>query len=74
MISAEDLKQSLINASSNISKHAQEVDSLNVFPVPDGKVILAQHFNILFFSLTSLHQKQRGFVQPAQKKKKTLVI
>lgn len=36
MITAEDLKLALINASSNISKHAKEVDSLNVFPVPDG--------------------------------------
>lgn len=36
MISAEDLKRALINASANISKHRREVDDLNVFPVPDG--------------------------------------
>lgn len=36
MITAEDLKTALINASANISKHKSEVDSLNVFPVPDG--------------------------------------
>lgn len=36
MISAEDFKKALINASSNISKHKKEVDDLNVFPVPDG--------------------------------------
>lgn len=36
MISAEDLKKALINASLNISKHKKEVDDLNVFPVPDG--------------------------------------
>lgn len=36
MISAEELKKALINASSNISKLKKEVDDLNVFPVPDG--------------------------------------
>lgn len=36
MISAEELKKALINASLNISKHKKEVDDLNVFPVPDG--------------------------------------
>ncbi|MBQ2973861.1 MAG: DAK2 domain-containing protein [Clostridia bacterium] len=36
MISAETLKCSIISAAENISKHAEEVNSLNVFPVPDG--------------------------------------
>lgn len=36
MISAEILRSSIISAAENISRHAGEVDSLNVFPVPDG--------------------------------------
>lgn len=36
MITAEDLKTALINASINISEHRKDVDNLNVFPVPDG--------------------------------------
>ena len=36
MITAEDLKKALINASANIKAHKTEVDNLNVFPVPDG--------------------------------------
>lgn len=36
MITAQDLKVALINASGNISAHKKEVDNLNVFPVPDG--------------------------------------
>ena len=36
MITAESLKNAIISASENISKYAQEVNSLNVFPVPDG--------------------------------------
>lgn len=36
MITAQDLKTALINASINISAHQKDVDNLNVFPVPDG--------------------------------------
>lgn len=36
MITAQDLKTALINASVNISAHKKDVDNLNVFPVPDG--------------------------------------
>ncbi len=36
MITAEDLKTALINASGNISAHKKNVDNLNIFPVPDG--------------------------------------
>ncbi len=36
MITAENLKNSIISAAENINKHAEEVNALNVFPVPDG--------------------------------------
>lgn len=36
MISAEALRNSIISAAENISAHAEEVNTLNVFPVPDG--------------------------------------
>lgn len=36
MITAEILKNSIIAAAENINKHTEEVNSLNVFPVPDG--------------------------------------
>lgn len=36
MINAAILKNSIISAAENISNHAEEVNALNVFPVPDG--------------------------------------
>lgn len=36
MISSELLKKAFISGAQNISRHAQEVNSINVFPVPDG--------------------------------------
>ncbi len=36
MITSENLKAALINASINISAHKKDVDNLNVYPVPDG--------------------------------------
>ncbi len=36
MITAENLKNAIISAAENISIHADEVNNLNVFPVPDG--------------------------------------
>ncbi len=36
MISSDLLKKAFINGAQNISLHAQEVNSINVFPVPDG--------------------------------------
>ncbi len=36
MISSDLLKNALISAAENIKLHAEEVDALNVFPVPDG--------------------------------------
>ncbi len=36
MITAENLKNAIISAAENINKHADEVNNLNVFPVPDG--------------------------------------
>lgn len=36
MITAETLKNSLISAAENISRYAEKVNELNVFPVPDG--------------------------------------
>ena len=36
MISADTLRNAIISAAENISKHAEEVNALNVFPVPDG--------------------------------------
>lgn len=36
MITGAVLRDAIISASNNITNHRQEVDSLNVFPVPDG--------------------------------------
>ncbi len=36
MITAEILKNAIISASENISRYSEEVDNINVFPVPDG--------------------------------------
>lgn len=36
MISGATLRDAIISASNNISRHRHEVDKLNVFPVPDG--------------------------------------
>ncbi len=36
MISSKDLKNAIFAAAENIEKHADEVNNLNVFPVPDG--------------------------------------
>ncbi|MBE6771098.1 MAG: DAK2 domain-containing protein [Ruminococcaceae bacterium] len=36
MISSEILKNSFISGAENIAKHTAEVNSINVFPVPDG--------------------------------------
>lgn len=36
MITAENLKNAIISAAENINRHADEVNNLNVFPVPDG--------------------------------------
>lgn len=36
MISAATLRNSIISAAENINAHAEEVNALNVFPVPDG--------------------------------------
>lgn len=36
MITAEMLKNSIISAAENISRYSEEVDGINVFPVPDG--------------------------------------
>ena len=36
MISAEMLKKAICSAAKNIEKHSEQVNSLNVFPVPDG--------------------------------------
>ena len=36
MISAETLRNAIISAAENINAHAEEVNVLNVFPVPDG--------------------------------------
>ncbi len=36
MITSEILKNSFLNASKNISEHIAQVNSINVFPVPDG--------------------------------------
>lgn len=36
MINSELLKEAFIAGAENISKHTQEVNSINVFPVPDG--------------------------------------
>lgn len=36
MISSEILKNAFLSGAENISRHTAEVDSINVFPVPDG--------------------------------------
>lgn len=36
MITAEMLKNAIISAAENISRYSDEVDDINVFPVPDG--------------------------------------
>lgn len=36
MITAEMLKNAIISASENINRYSEEVDGINVFPVPDG--------------------------------------
>lgn len=36
MINADSLRNSIISAAENIKRHTEEVNSLNVFPVPDG--------------------------------------
>ncbi len=36
MITAEMLKNAIISAAANISRYSDEVDDINVFPVPDG--------------------------------------
>lgn len=36
MINSEALKNAIISAAENINKHAEEINDLNVFPVPDG--------------------------------------
>ncbi len=36
MITAEVLKKAIISAAENIKKHSEEVNEINVFPVPDG--------------------------------------
>ena len=36
MITADMLKNAIISAAENISRYSQEVDDINVFPVPDG--------------------------------------
>lgn len=36
MITAENLKNSIISAAENINRYAEKVNELNVFPVPDG--------------------------------------
>ncbi|MBQ7122068.1 MAG: DAK2 domain-containing protein [Clostridia bacterium] len=36
MISSKILKNAFLNGAENISKHTSEVNSINVFPVPDG--------------------------------------
>ncbi len=36
MITAEMLKNAIISASENIRRYSEEVDDINVFPVPDG--------------------------------------
>ncbi len=36
MITAEILKSAIISAAENISRYSDEVDDINVFPVPDG--------------------------------------
>ena len=36
MIDGKVLRDAIISAANNISKHRAEVDELNVFPVPDG--------------------------------------
>lgn len=36
MISSEILKKAFVGGAENISRHAAEVNSINVFPVPDG--------------------------------------
>lgn len=36
MITAESLKKAIISAAENISRYSDEVDDINVFPVPDG--------------------------------------
>ncbi len=36
MITAEMLKNAIISASENIKRYSEEVDDINIFPVPDG--------------------------------------
>lgn len=36
MITAEMLKNAIISAAENINRHSEDVDDINVFPVPDG--------------------------------------
>lgn len=36
MITAERLKKAIFSASENISRYAEDINNLNVFPVPDG--------------------------------------
>lgn len=36
MITAEMLKKAIISAAENISRYSEDVDDINVFPVPDG--------------------------------------
>ncbi len=36
MITAETLKTAIISAAENIRQHSDEIDDINVFPVPDG--------------------------------------
>ena len=36
MISGRDLRDAMISAANNITNQKQQVDAMNVFPVPDG--------------------------------------
>ena len=36
MITGQQLRDAFISGANNITNHKQEVDELNVFPVPDG--------------------------------------